>query len=491
MTGSRTMGRAAVERLDNLLGGPGRRQVIVALAAVLALDSADAACIGSNATQLQAGLHIGKAQIGILLAITSAIGALATVPFGSLVDKTNRIRLLGIAVLCWGGGMALSGMATSFAFLLSAQIALGVVAAVAAPAIASLIGDFFPQQERGRIYGFVLSGELIGAGFGFVIAGQFALLSWRAPFFVLVLPSALVWWLVRRLPEPARGGASRMRDGAREVPGADAADGHAATADADEAADEESKTLAHEVVLAGDVTPRESAVLELDPHALTLWQTVRYVLNVRTNVVLICASALGYFFFSGLRGFAVEFATKHYRISHSAATSLTLVLGVGALIGVLAGGRLADRLLRNGRVPARVEVPGVGVLLAAALLVPALVTTSVLIAVPLLMLATLCLGASNPPLDAARLDIIVPEAWGRAEAVRSVLRKGADAAAPLVFAVLADSVFGKKSGLEYTFLVMVSALVAAALITLLIGRRTYPSDVAAAAESEHRLRSSA
>jgi predicted MFS family arabinose efflux permease len=488
MVGAATLGHAAISRLDDLLGGAGRRRVIVALAAVLALDSADKSTIGTSATQLQAGLGIDKTQIGLLLSVSSLVGAFAAIPFGILVDRTRRIRLLSITVLCWAVAMVLSGIATSFEFLMLARIALGVVVAVAGPAIASLVGDYFPQQERGRIYGFVLSGELIGAGFGFVVAGQFALLSWRAPFFVLVLPSLLVWWLLRRLPEPARGGASRLREGAREVPDADEAAAHPATVDEDEPGSAESATLAHEAVRDSDVEPREAAVLEHAPAELSLWQTVRYVLRVRTNVVLIVASALGYFFFSGLRGFAIEFAKDHYRVSHSVATTLTLALGVGALAGVLVGGRLADRLLRSGRVPARVEVPGVAVLAAAGLFVPAIVTTSVGVALPLLILAALCLGAANPPLDAARLDIIVPGVWGRAEAVRTFFRNCGDAAAPLLFGVLADAVFGGKDGLEYTFLVMLISLVAASVISLTVARRTYPSDVAAAAESQRRLR---
>jgi hypothetical protein len=117
-----------------------------------------------------------------------------------------------------------------------------------------------------------------------------------------------------------------------------------------------------------------------------------------------------------------------------------------------------------------------------------LVTTHLSVAIPLLVLAACCLGAANPPLDAARLDIMVPRLWGRAEAVRSLLRNFGDAAAPLLFGVLAQAVFGGSTGLEYTFLVMLSALLAAAVITLLIGRRTYPHDVAAAAESLARFR---
>lgn len=470
--------RAAVSRLDNLLGGAARRRVIIVLAAALALDSADKATIGTSATQLKAGLGIGDAQIGLLITVSSLVGAVAALPFGALVDRLDRTRLLTWAVGCWAVAMVLSGFATSFVFLLITRLALGIVTAVAGPAVASLTGDYFPQSDRGRVYGFILSGELIGAGFGFVVTGQFALLSWRAPFLALVPPSLLVGWLVYRLPEPSRSGESRLPEGSHDI------DDHPPVDD-DAAEDDDSAALARAATR--DVEPREAAVLDKDPAELTLWQTVRYVLHVRTNVVLIVASALGYFFFSGIRGFGVEFGKQHYGVSHTLATTLTLALGVGALVGVLIGGRIADWLLARGRVAARTEVPGVAVLLAAGLFVPALITPSVGIALPLLILAALCLGASNPPLDAARLDIIVPRARGRAEAVRTFLRSCGDAAAPLLFGVLAESVFGGHSGLEYTFLLMLVSLVAAAVITLVFGRRTYPSDVAAAAESERRI----
>lgn len=469
----------ATTRLDSLVGGPARRRVIVVLACVLALDSADKATIGTNATQLEQGLHIGETQIGLLLAVSSLVGAVATVPAGVLVDRVDRTRMLALAIIGWSAAMALSGFATSFLFLLLTRVALGAVVAVAGPAIASLIGDYFPERERGRIYGFVLSGELVGAGFGFLVAGQFANLSWRAPFFVLVLPTAGVWWLVHRLPEPARGGRSRLPAGAGDLDDHEPADEQPAATEDD--------ALARDIVRERDVEPRRRAVLSSSPQDMSIWQAVRYVLNVRTNVVLIVASALGYFFFSGLRGFAIEFAKKHYGVGQSLATTLTLVIGIGALVGVLVGGRLADRLLRHGRLSARVEVPGVAVLLAGGIFIPAVLTSSVAVAVPLLLIASLCLGAANPPLDAARLDIIHPRMWGRAEAVRTVLRNCGDAAAPLVFGVLAASVFGGTNGLEYTFLIMLVTLFAGAAISLTIGRRTYPADVAAAAESVEQV----
>lgn len=448
------------QRLDRTVGGAARRRVIIVFAVVLALSSADSATIGANTTQLQSGLGIDKTDIGLLLTVSALVGALATIPAGVLVDRVDRTALLAAAVALWGAAMVLSGVATGYLFLLLARVALGAVTAVAAPAIASLIGDYFPEHERGRIYGYVLSGELVGAGFGFLIAGQFASLSWRAPFFALVPPTVLVWWLAWRLPEPKRGGASRLSAaGARP--------------------DDDSTDLAAQMVRRSGVEPRPQDVLRADPQTMSLRAAIRYVLQIRSNVVLIVASALGYFFFTGLRAFGVEYLKDQYGLPQSAATALIVVLGVAALGGVLLGGRAGDRLLARGRITARVEIPGGAALLSAVLFAIALLMGQLWIAMVLLAAAAVCLGATNPPLDAARLDIMPGGLWGRAEAVRSALRDSADAVSPLLFGVVSTALFG--GGLQYTFLVMLVSLFAAAPILLLAGRRTYPADVAAAA----------
>jgi dipeptide/tripeptide permease len=212
---------------------------------------------------------------------------------------------------------------------------------------------------------------------------------------------------------------------------------------------------------------------------MSLSNAVRAVLRVRTNVVLIVASALAYFFFAGLRGFAVQFAEQHYGISQPEATGLTVFIAAGAVVGLLGGGRLADRLLAHGRKAARLEVSGGASLLAGVLFVPALIVNSVSLAVPLLIGAAACLGAANPPLDAARLDIMLPDLWGRAEAVRTVLRTAATAVAPVSFGVMSVTLFTGKQALEDTFLVAVSSLWIAAVIVLL-GRGRYQKDVEAA-----------
>jgi MFS family permease len=474
-----------------VVGGAARREVITILIAVLALDSADKATIGAVATELQKDFGVGKAAIGLLLSVSSLVGAAATVPAGVLVDRGNRTRFLTWAIGFWAAAMVVCAASPTFLWLMAGQIGLGVVTAIAGPSIASLIGDYFPPAERGRIYSFVLTGELVGVGIGFVLAGSLASWTWRASFFSLAIPAIGVAWFMHRLPEPARGGASRLPPGAEDIRSAEAIDsGEAEPYRLDDVGEQRETTptgatdhLAEEAAREAGVTPQEDLVMREDPAHLNLWQAIRYILRVRTNIALIVASALGYFFFSGVRGFGVEFMKKHFGVSQGAASALPLILGIGAIGGVLIGGRLGDRLLRRGHLSARVVVAGVAVLAAAGLFVPALLTHSLLFALPLLAIATGCLGAANPPLDAARLDIMPPMLWGRAESVRSILRNGGDATAPLIFGVLSADVFAGRDSLQHTFLLMLIPLLLAAVLALAWARRTYPQDVVTATAS--------
>ncbi|NED49688.1 MFS transporter, partial [Micromonospora aurantiaca] len=69
------------------------------------------------------------------------------------------------------------------------------------------------------------------------------------------------------------------------------------------------------------VEPDPRTVLAADPERMPLLAAARYVLRIRTNVIIIIASAIGYFFFAGLRTFAMVFVQEHYSISQGELTA--------------------------------------------------------------------------------------------------------------------------------------------------------------------------
>lgn len=484
--------RRAKRRVIETVGGRMRARVIALLALVLALSSADNAAVGADAGPLKDALHLNFTEIGLLVALPALAGAIATVPIGALTDRLRRVSLLKASIIVWSLSMVAAGAANSFETLLVSRLALGAVIGTVGPTLASLIGDFFASSERAKVYGFILTGELIGSVLGLFVSGNAAVISWRLAFWVLAIPSALLAWAIGRyLPEPAHGGAGRLAasvssaPGRRPVPTPDTAD---------PARDDSTSELQRALEQAG-VQPRAENVLSPDRHRMMLWDAVRYVLSVPTNVALIIASSLGYFFIAGILTFGVVFVRHQYSVGQSVATSLLAVLSIAAVGGVLVSGRLADALLRRGRVSSRVVVAAGSFLAAGALFLPPLLIHSLEIGLPLLWLAGAALYGSNPPLDAARLDIMPHWLWGRAEGVRTLLRSVFTAIAPLLFGLLSDLLgagggsthatgqAANVGGVSYAFMIMLIPLVVGGVI-LLRARHDYPRDVATAIASE-------
>jgi MFS family permease len=382
--------------------------------------------------------------------------------------------VLAVTIVTWGAAMLWSATASNFTELLWTRLFLGAVTASAGPMVASLVGDWFGSWERGKIYGVILAGEYVGAGIGFAVTGNIAALSWQAAFVILALPAFVLAVAVWRLREPERGGKGVLASDQGPPPPEVLA----------QAQEEDQTTDAQRLARERGLAPDPELVV--DPNTarrMNLIRATRYVLRVRTNVILIAASACGYYFLAGLQTFGLEFSRDQYGIDQALASSLLLVIGVGALAGVLAGGALGDRLLKRGLLNARVWTPAVAAALTALLFIPAIFTRGAVTAVPYLIAAAFFLGAQNPPLDAARLDIMPPLLWGRAEAVRTLLRSLAMALAPLLFGAVSDHVFGGgRSGLQWTFAIMIVPLGASSWL-LFKGLRTYPADVATAAAS--------
>jgi MFS family permease len=492
------------------VGGPARARVITLFGAVLALNGADASTVGAVAPQLERALHIGNTKIGLLSSVTLLTGAVFTIPVGLLVDRFKRMPILCASIVLWSVASLASAFASHYSGLLLTRLALGAVIASAGPAIASLTGDYFPARERGRVYAYILGGELAGTAAGFIVCGSVAsLLGWRAAFVLLAIPGFfLARELYRTVPEPLRGGQSRLEPGVEDLKEAVAAAASRPPAepqDAEEESDADAEELAQEAARRRGVRPDPKLVLTEDPRAMGLVRAVRYILSIPTNVLLIVSSALGYFFFSGLSTFALLFVRAHYRASQATAELVLGLLVAGALTGTLVSGRVTDAMLRRGALEVRVWVPALCYLGAAALLVPGILGSHLTPAIWFDVAGASLLSAANPPLDAARLDIMPAGLWGRAESTRTVVRSLAQALAPLVFGGLADLIAGiapeqapigthpgvispgAARGLQISFLVLVSTL-AAAGIFLLRARYTYPRDVATAAASHQGAR---
>jgi len=502
---SRWIGRAIRGQVVRRVGGPARARVIVLFAAVLALNGADAATVGAIAPQLESSLHINNADIGLLSSVSLLVGAIFTIPVGLLVDRTRRMPLLALTIVLWSLASLLSAFAGGFETLLLTRLALGAVAASAGPAIASLTGDYFAAGERGRIWSYILVGEAAGTAFGFIISGLVAsAIDWRGAFVVLALPGFfLARELFRTVPEPLRGGQSHLEVGAVDLDlavhraAADTADGDIAAPAPEVPAD----ATAWDAARRAGAVPDPERVLHQDPRDMSLADSLRYLFEIPSNVLMIVGSSLGYFFFAGLQTFALLFVKGHYHASQAASELVLALLVVGAVIGTLVGGRIPDLLLRRGDLGARMWFPGVCYIAAGLCLIPGFLGSHLTPSVWFDVAGAAFISAANPPIQAARLDVVPAGLWGRAQSALTSVRSLAQAAAPLVFGGISQLVAGivpsqapigtrpsapsssAATGLEITFLILLSTLFAAGYF-LFRARETFATDVATAAASE-------
>ena len=450
-------------------GRQGTSRTVLLLAAVLALDHADRTTLGVVAPSLEHDFHIGTTQIGLLASAFSIIGGLATIPAGVLTDRVRRTSLLAVSIVGWSVASFFTGAAPFFAALLIARSFLGVVAATNGPTTASLIGDLVSQRERSQALAKVQIGQYVGTGIAFAAAGVIAdVFSWRWAFWVLVPTALVLARLVWRMPEPDRT-SHREADGSEDREDGEGREPH------------HGETLIDLV---------ESRSLRADPRLVlrghqeerSLFETVRYLFLVRTNLVLVFAATVGNIFFAGVSTFGVLFLVRQYGISRSMLSAALPVAGLGAAIGLIGSGKLADHLLKKGLLPARIRVAAVAHVVAGAALLPAVLMTSFWFALPLLVIGGASLAGAGPLLDAARLDVVHPDLWGRAEGVRTVVRTAGEGAAPLALGWVAATIGGPDEGLGRLALILLPFLFANAWV-LWLAARHYGNDVKAVLRS--------
>jgi MFS family permease len=274
-------------------------------------------------------------QLGIIAAAFTVVYAVAGLPLGRLADRGSRKKVMGWGIAVWSGFTAANAFAWSFGSFLVARMGVGVGEASYAPAASSLIGDLFPAERRSRALGIFMLGLPTGLMLAFFTVGPLvaAFGDWRAPFVVAALPGLVLAGLMFRIREPERGASEKVR-------GVGTGSASAAAGGSPEGAGVEAGTVA----AAGPV---------------------RTVLGTRTILWLILSGITVNFSAYAGNGFLVPMIQRYFGLELTAAAVTTgFIVGVTGLVGLTAGGWVADAVYKRserGRL-----VFGAGSLIAAA-----------------------------------------------------------------------------------------------------------------------------
>lgn len=132
---------------------------------------------------------------------------------GRLSDLVGRRRMLEVGLVGFGAASLVGGLAVDQAMLVTMRALQGVAAALAAPAVLSLVTTVFPAgRQRNRALGWFSAAGASGFAVGAMAGGlltQFA--GWRAVLFVNVPLVAVAVLLLRRLL-PNSGGTGGRHD---------------------------------------------------------------------------------------------------------------------------------------------------------------------------------------------------------------------------------------------------------------------------------------
>lgn len=155
---------------------------------------------------------VGRSDSGVGLLITAfSLVAGITIPFaGFLSDRIGRKKLIVPALVTYGAGGLICGLASvlvarPFGLLLAGRAVQGLGAGGTYQLAMALVGDAEQSRRRARSLGVLESANGLGKVVSPVAGAALGLISWFAVFFAygfLALPAAAaVWFLVR---EPAR-----------------------------------------------------------------------------------------------------------------------------------------------------------------------------------------------------------------------------------------------------------------------------------------------
>jgi MFS family permease len=294
---------------------------LIVLFAINLMNFFDRQIIGGVGEGIRREWALSDTALGLLGTVFTLLYAIVGLPLGRLADRTERRWMLSAGVFTWSLLTAASGIAANFSQLIVARLGVGVGEATCSPASTSLLGDLFPTTRRARAVAIWMLGLPLGLGLANGAGGWILQTwGWRKAFYIAAVPGigcAVAALLIR---EPARGSAEDHAVGARRRAG--------------------------------------------NPFLL--------VLSIPTMLWIIVSGALHNFNMYALGSFVAPFLVRFHRMTFfDAGWVAAVVYGFSGIVGLVAGGALADRLYSR-RVDGRLLVGTVSIVICAPLMFLAL-----------------------------------------------------------------------------------------------------------------------
>jgi MFS transporter, putative metabolite:H+ symporter len=175
-------------------------------------DAMDVLLIGFLVVPITKEFSLAPAQVG-LVASAGFVGMFFGAAIsGRLADRYGRRLIFQGTLVLFSVGAILSALAPTFETLLAARVVAGLGLGGELPVVATLVSEFSPRAQRGRMIvlleSFWAYGTLAAGLVALYVLPQF---GWRGAFLVAALPALYVAYLRAALPESPRYLAERGR----------------------------------------------------------------------------------------------------------------------------------------------------------------------------------------------------------------------------------------------------------------------------------------
>ena len=382
-------------------------------------------------------LGISDTEMSLLMGFSFAIFyTILGIPLGRLADSRSRRGLIAAGVVVWSVMTALCGLAHTYWQLFLFRVGVGVGEATLSPAAYSMIADYFPPERRATAMSVYSMGIYLGSGIAFLVGGlviQFAVAQggmtlpvfgdvrpWQVVFLVLGAAGiifSLAFLLVREPPRQGVGAGISVPFG---------------------------EVVAH------------------------LWENRRTVLchNFGFAMIAFCAY--------GSAAWIPSFFIRTYGWK---AGDVGVIYGLLVMVfgcaGILFGGWLTDRWLKQGKTDAalRVGICAAGVaILGNVFLLANTGTLAAILMVPSVFALAMPFGAA----PAAIQEIVPNQMRGQASAVYLfIVNLVGLGVGPTAIALVTDYVFANDQQLRWSMLIVGTVANVLAIALLAAGLKPY------------------
>jgi predicted MFS family arabinose efflux permease len=189
------------------------RYLLLVLAAIQFTATVDFLIILPLGPQYMRVFNINPGQFGLIVSAYAVAAGISGVTTGVFLDRFDRRRALLWLYVGFTIGTLCCAIAPTYPLLVVARAVAGAFGGVAGAFILAIIGDFVPEERRGRAMGLVMSSfsvaSICGVPLGLLLASH---ISWHVPFFALAAISLLVLAAAAGVLPPLRGHLEKAHD---------------------------------------------------------------------------------------------------------------------------------------------------------------------------------------------------------------------------------------------------------------------------------------